>query len=69
MTMHSHDVRLPNTIGTPEGDNETDLYAPLTPIDEDLQTPPGSAPSPYDADKKPEGVEKFIDEVVRGEFM
>jgi hypothetical protein len=61
---------LPDTIGTPEGDGETDPGVPLAPNDEDLITPPGSAPSPYDTDKtKPKGVEKFIDEVADGEFM
>ena len=61
---------LPDTIGTPEGDGETDPGVPLAPNDEDLITPPGSAPSPYDSDKtKPTGVEKFIDEVARGEYM
>jgi hypothetical protein len=59
-----------DTIATPEGDNEGDPSAPLIPADEDLITPPGSAPSPYDSDKtKPTGIEEFIDEVARGEFM
>ncbi len=39
---------LPDTIATPEGDGEDDLDTPLAPTDEDLITPPGSAPSPYD---------------------
>jgi hypothetical protein len=57
-------------IGTPEGDGEDDPGVPLAPTDEDLITPPGSAPSPYDSDKtKPTGVEEFIDEVARGEYM
>jgi hypothetical protein len=61
---------LPDTIATPEGDGEADPGMPLAPEDEDLITPPGSAPSPYDTDKtKPKGVEKFIDEVADGEFM
>jgi hypothetical protein len=65
---------LPDTIATPEGDGEADLDTPLAPTDEDLITPPGSAPSPYDSDKstdkhKPRGIEKFIDEVADGEYM
>jgi hypothetical protein len=65
---------LPDTISTPEGDGEDAPGVPLAPYDEDLITPPGSAPSPYDSDKstdktKPRGLEKFIDEVADGEFM
>jgi hypothetical protein len=61
---------LPDTIATPEGDGEDDPGVPLSPTDEDLITPPGSAPSSYDTDKtKPRGLEKFIDEVADGEFM
>jgi len=60
----------PDTVATPEGDNEASPNAPLQPTTEGLETPPGSAPNPYDTDKtKPEGIEKFIDEVVRGEYM
>lgn len=77
----------PDTIATPEGDNEFAADQPLVPIpDESLYTPPGSTqqgetqqykqdlPLPPDEPKpdpeaKPNGIEKFIDEVVRGEFM
>jgi len=61
--------RLPDSIATPEGDNEADAGQPLIPDDDALIIPPGSAPSPYDEDEKPAGIEKFIDEVVRGEYM
>jgi len=65
--------RLPDTILTPEGDEEEefDPVAPLDPTasDEGLVIPPGNAPNPYDADKKPKGLEKFVDEIVRGEYM
>jgi hypothetical protein len=66
--------RLPDTIATPEGDGEADPGLPLAPEDEDLITPPGGAPNPYDADKptdktRPTGIEEFIDEVARGEYM
>ncbi len=55
----------PDSISTPEGDGE-DGTAPA----DGLVTPPGSAPSEYQADKrKPKGIEKFIDEVERGEYM
>ena len=57
--------RLPDSISTPEVDIGADPAA----SDEGLETPPGSAPNPYDADKKPKGLEKFVDEVVRGEYM
>ena len=62
--------RLSDTIATPEGDGEADPGIPLAPEDEDLIIPPGSAPSSYESDKtKPTGVEEFIDEVARGEYM
>jgi hypothetical protein len=57
--------RLPDSISTPEGD----IGADPTASDEGLAIPPGNAPSPYDSDKKPKGLEKFVDEVVRGEYM
>jgi hypothetical protein len=61
---------LPDTISTPEGDGEADPGIPLSPDSQDLITPPGSAPNPYDSDKtKPTGIEEFIDEVARGEYM
>jgi hypothetical protein len=64
----------PDTIATPEGDNEAGPGDPLVPPTADgLEIPPGNAPNAYDSDKKPEhkpeGIEKFIDEVVRGEYM
>ena len=60
----------PDTVATPEGDNETAPDEPLAPAEDGLQTPRGNAPSDYETDKtKPHGVEKFIDEVVRGEYM
>jgi len=60
----------PEDIATPEGDLEEDPTAPPPPPADGLETPPGSAPNPYDSDApKPEGLEKFIDEVVRGEYM
>ena len=67
--------RLPDSILTPEGDEEFDPAAPLGPTADSPDIPPGSAPSLYDADKesdaghKPKGLEKFVDEVVRGEYM
>ncbi len=62
--------KLSDTIATPEGDGEADPGIPLAPTAEDLLTPPGSAPNPYDSDKtQPRGIEKFIDEVADGEFM
>jgi hypothetical protein len=61
--------RLPDSISTPEGDIGDDSASPFPSTDEDLEIPPGSAPSPYEADKKPKGLEKFVDEVVRGEYM
>jgi hypothetical protein len=62
--------KLSDTIATPEGDGEADPGVPLAPEAEDLLIPPGSTPNPYDSDKtEPKGVEKFIDEVVRGEYM
>jgi hypothetical protein len=61
---------LPEIIATPEGDNEFGPDTPLAPLPEGLLTPPGSAPSPYEADKtKPTRAVKFIDEIVRGEYM
>ena len=52
---------------TPEGDNETDPSAPLAPSDAVMLIPPGYGPAkPV---HKPKGVEKFVDEVARGEFM
>jgi hypothetical protein len=54
---------------TPEGDNETDPYAPLSPTDAVMLIPPGSAPARSKGQHKPKGVEKFVDEVVRGEYM
>ena len=61
---------LLKSIATPEGDNEATPDTPLTPNDEAPQIPPGSAPTPSDAEQhKPEGIEKFIDEIVRGEYM
>ncbi len=62
----------PKVVGTPEGDNEFPPDAPLKPTSDGLETPAGNAPSPYDADPgahKPTGIEKFIDEVARGEYM
>jgi hypothetical protein len=68
--MSITDANPHDSVGTPEGDGEDDFSTPLTPEAEDLITPPGNAPSPYDSDKnEPEGIEKFIDEVSRGEFM
>ena len=68
--MSIPDANLSGPIGTPEGDGEDDFDTPLTPDAEDLITPPGSAPNPYDSDKtKPTGIEEFIDEVARGEYM
>ncbi len=67
--------RLPDSILTPEGDEEFDPAAPLAPTADGATIPPGNAPSPYDSDKetdaghKPKGLEKFVDEVVRGEYM
>ena len=70
---HSPQDHEPNTVGTPEGDNEYGPDTPLGPVPDGLHTPPGLAPSPYDADKqdeeKPSGIVKFLDEVARGEFM
>lgn len=64
----------PDMVGTPEGDNEFAPDAPLVPALDGLQIPQGNAPQPFDSDhadegKKPSGIEKFIDEVVRGEYM
>ncbi len=60
-----------DVLMTPEGDNEDDLNLPLSPIpaDAELQIPPGNAPNPVEEDHKPKGIERFIDEVVRGEYM
>lgn len=61
---------LPDSISTPEGDNETLPDTPLTPNAEAPQTPPGLSPSSHAPDKsKPTGIEKFIDEVAGGEYM
>ena len=60
---------LPDSIATPEGDNEA---SPDTPLDPNAEAvlPPGAAQSHSDSNKiKPTGVEKFIDEIVRGEYM
>ena len=62
------DDNLPDDVLlTPEGDNETDPSAPLSPSDAVILIPPGYGPPK--AEHKPKGVEKFIDEVVRGEYM
>jgi hypothetical protein len=63
----------PDRIATPEGDNEFAPDQPLGPLeDQALVTPPGSEPEPHpdeSGSSKPKGIEKFIDEVARGEFM
>jgi hypothetical protein len=74
-----------NTLSTPEGDNEFAPDEPLSPDAPDAQQiPPGynqtDANQAYKQDvplatetpaepAKPEGLEKFIDEIVRGEYM
>ena len=63
----SADDQEPDTIATPEGDGEGS-----GPVPEGMQIPRGNAPSDYAQDipkKKPSGIEKFIDEVQRGEYM
>ncbi len=67
--MSTHDAHLPDSIATPEGDAEFAPDQPLTPVPEPVLIPPGSAPEPEPASEKPKGIEKFIDEVVRGEYM
>ncbi len=72
MSTHKDSARtpgdhLPDSIATPEGDLEGD-----GPVPEGMQVPPGNGPNPVDRDKpakKPSGLEKFIDEVERGEYM
>jgi hypothetical protein len=76
--MSIPDSNLPDSISTPEGDAEDAPDTPLTSEAEDLLVPPGSAPNPHDPDQpsdqptdkhKPTGIEAFIDEIVRGEYM
>jgi hypothetical protein len=72
--MSIPDSNLPEPISTPEGDAEDAPDTPLTSEAEGLLVPPGSAPNPHDPDKptdkhKPTGIEAFIDEIVRGEYM
>jgi hypothetical protein len=67
-------LRIPNDdssdiLMTPEGDNEADPSAPLSPTNAVMQIPPGNAPARSDRHHKPKGIEKFVDEVVRGEYM
>ena len=63
---------LPN-IATPEGDNEFAPDQPLAPLPDDAAlTPPSDQAEPPSEEAehdKPKGIEKFIDEVVRGEYM
>jgi hypothetical protein len=65
----SDDNLSDDVLITPEGDNETDPGAPLSPSDAVMEIPPGYAPDPAQSEHKPKGIEKFIDEVVRGEYM
>ena len=68
MTKLIPDANLPDVIATPEGDGEFAPDEPLAPLPDAILIPPGSAPNPIEAEK-PKGVEKFVDEVVRGEYM
>ena len=81
-STHSPHDRGPDTVATPEGDNEYPPDVPVGPVPEGLHTPPGFGPkgNVYNNDEeqpeksargetKPSGIVKFIDEVARGEFM
>jgi hypothetical protein len=69
MTKPISDANLPDVIATPEGDAEFAPDQPLVSLPDAILIPPGSAPQPSHAPHKPKGVEKFVDEVVRGEYM
>ena len=69
MTKPIHDANLPDVIATPEGDGEFAPDEPLAALPDAILIPPGSAPQPSETPHKPKGVEKFVDEIVRGEYM
>jgi hypothetical protein len=69
MTKPIPDANLPDVIATPEGDGEFAPDEPLAALPDAILIPPGSAPNPTEDAEKPEGVEKFVDEVARGEYM
>ena len=71
MTQFSSDG--PDTVSTPEGDEDFDPAQPLTPqvvesSVEGMQTPRGGAPAAYDSDQPSELVD-VIDEISRGKLM
>ena len=62
-----------DSISTPEGDSEFAPDAPLSPDEveqsvENMQVPPGNAPSPYDADQ-PSEVKEIADKLSIGQIL
>jgi hypothetical protein len=62
--------REPDTIATPERDNEFAGDQPLQPV-EGLEAPRGNAPAAYDSDEPSEakGIIQVIDEISRGKLQ